>query len=632
MPRGYWGRILRVDLSSGKISVDEKDDKFYRTYLGGRGVVAQYVLKEVPPDCDPLGPDNVLVFAASVLTGTGIPGAARNSAGAKSPLTGGYGEGEGGGDWGVKLRWAGYDGLVITGQSKEPVYLWINNHTVELRDAAHLWGMEAYETQQAIQKEVGDQRASTAVIGPGGERLVRFACIALDMHDFIGRSGLGAVMGSKKLKAIAVNGKTRPEVADPEAIKNIALWMRDNYEAPLGTMKEMGTARGVPIVNSAGAFPTRNFREGSFEGFETLSGRYMTDTILVGRESCYACPVNCKRVVEVNEDNLKVSRDYSGPEYEAIGGFGSACGIADIKVVAKANEICDRYTIDTISASMMISGAMECAELGLLPAHLIEGLDLHFGSAQGMLDLLQQIADRKSLGDILAEGPKHIANKLGEKAAFYFLHVKGQPLPLQEPRWKTGMGLGYALAPTGAEHMSNMQDPLYANEEAPSFGAARNMGILSAVDTFEFSPAKARMFVYMMLNKSVNMSLDVCSFMPYGLDMMVDQVKAVTGWNVSNWEVLKATERALTMARAFNACAGFTAEDDILPDRMFTPLEGGTLKGKAIDRGQFYATRDSAYDMLGWDRKIAAPKRWKLYELGLDWLLEDLDKRGVLVD
>jgi aldehyde:ferredoxin oxidoreductase len=177
-----------------------------------------------------------------------------------------------------------------------------------------------------------------------------------------------------------------------------------------------------------------------------------------------------------------------------------------------------------------------------------------------------------------------------------------------------------------------MQDPLYANEEAPSFGAARNMGILSAVDTFELSPAKARMFVYMMLNKSVNMSLDVCSFVPYSLDMMVDQVKAVTGWNVSNWEVLKATERALTMARAFNACAGFTAEDDVLPDRMFTPLEGGALKGKAIDRGQFYATRDSAYDMLGWDRKTAAPKRWKLYELGLDWLVEDLDKRGVLVD
>jgi aldehyde:ferredoxin oxidoreductase len=632
MSNGYWGRILRVDLSSGKVSVDEKDAKFYRTYLGGRGIVAHYLLNEVPPDCDPLGPENILVLAASVLTGTGIPGAARNSAGAKSPLTGGYGEGEGGGDWGVKLRWAGYDGLVVTGQSQKPVYLWITNDKVELRDATHLWGMEAYETQQAIRNEIGDSRASTAVIGPGGERLVRFACIALDMHNYIGRSGLGAVMGSKKLKAIAVNGNTRPEVANPDAIKNTALWMRDNYEGPLGTMKEMGTARGVPVVNAAGGLPTRNFREGYFEGYETLAGRHMTDTILVDRESCYACPVHCKRVVQVNEEGLEVGREYGGPEYETIGGFGSACGVADIKAVARANATCDRYTVDTISASLMVSGAIECAELGLLPAHLIEGLDLRFGSVSGMLGLLQQIVDRKGLGDILAEGPKHIADKLGQEAARYFLHIKGQPLPLHEPRWKTGMGLGFALAPTGAEHMSNIHDVAYANEEAPSFGAARNMGILDAVDVFELSPAKARMFVYMMLNKSVNMNLDLCYFMPYSLDMMVDQVKAVTGWNVSNWEVLKAAERALAMARVFNARVGLTAEDDTLPDRMFTPLQGGPLKGKAIDRGQFSATRDVVYDMLGWDRQTAAPKRWKLYELGLDWVVQDMEKRGLARD
>lgn len=632
MPNGYWGRILCVDLSSGKVSVDEQDAKFYRTYLGGRGIVAHYLLNKVPPDCDPLGPENALVLAASVLTGTGIPGAARNSAGGKSPLTGGYGEGEGGGDWGVKLRWAGYDGLVITGQSQKPVYLWITNDKVELRDAAPLWGMEAYEAQQAIRNEIGDPRASTAVIGPGGERLVRFASIALDMHNFIGRSGLGAVMGSKKLKAIAVNGKTRPEVANPDAVKNTAMWMRDNYEASLGTMKEMGTARGVPGVNAAGGLPTRNFREGSFEGHETLGGRHMTDTILVDRESCYACPVHCKRVVQFDQDGLKVGREYGGPEYETIGGFGSACGIADIKAVAKANEICNRYTIDTISASLMVSGAMECAELGLLPAHLLEGLDLRFGSVPGMLGLLQQIVDRKSLGDILAQGPKRIADELGQEAARYFLHVKGQPLPLHEPRWKTGMGLGFALAPTGAEHMSNIHDVAYANEEAPSFGAARNMGILDAVDVFELSPAKARMFVYMMLNRSVNMNLDLCYFMPYSLDMMVDQVKAVTGWNVSNWEVLKAAERALAMARVFNACVGLTAEDDTLPDRMFTPLQGGALKGKAIDRGQFSATRDVVYDMLGWDRQTAAPKRWKLYELGLDWVVQDMERRGLARD
>ncbi len=631
MPNGYWGRILRVDLTGGKIGVEEQDEKFYRHYFGGWGIVAHYLLREVPVGCDPLGADNVLVFATSVLTGTAIPGTGRNAAGAKSPLTNAFGASEGGGDWGVKLRWAGYDALVITGQSKEPVYLWINNDTVELREASHLWGMEAYEAQQAIQDEIGDKRASTALIGPGGERLIRYACIALDLHDFLGRVGLGAVMGAKKLKAIAVDGKTRPEVADKATVMDTARWMRDNYEAPLGTMQEMGTARGVPGLNSAGGLPTRNFREGSFEGYEAISGRTMTDTILVGRESCYACPVHCKRVVEVDQDGLAVSRQYGGPEYETIGAFGSGCGIDDIKVVAKANEICDRHTLDTISAGLMVSGAMECAERGLLPEALVKGLDLRFGSADGLLGLLEQIVDRKGLGDILAEGPRGVAERLGEEAAAYFLHVKGQPLPLHEPRWKTGMGLGYALSPTGADHMHNIHDPFYANEEAPAFDAVRNMGILDAVDTFELSPAKARLYVYMMLNKSVNNNLTLCSFMPYSLDMMVDQVRATTGWNVSSWELIKAAERSLNMARAFNAREGFSAADDVLPDRFFESLEGGTLEGKRLDPDQFLDTRSITYDMLGWDRQTAAPKRWKLLELGLGWVVENLEQNDVAV-
>jgi aldehyde:ferredoxin oxidoreductase len=626
MSNGFWGRILRVDLTSGRISVDEHDEKFYRRYFGGRGIVAHYLLKEVPPGCDPLGPDNVLVFAASVLTGTGIPGTARNSAGAKSPLTGGYGEGEGGGDWGVKLRLAGYDGLVITGQSQKPVYLWVNNDTAELRDASKIWGLEAYETQEAIRDEVGDRRATAAMIGPGGERLIRFACVAFGLHDFVGRAGIGAVMGAKKIKAIAVSGKVRPEVVDKPAIAATARWMRDNYEATLGTMREMGTARVVPVLNAAGGLPTRNFHEGSFEGYETISGRCMADTILVDRKSCPACPVHCKRVVEVNEKGMTVSRRYGGPEYETISAFGSNCGISDIKAVAKANEICDQYTLDTISTGMMIAGAMDCAEKGLLPADLVKDLDLRFGSAEGMLGLLNRIVNREGLGDILAEGPKGLEERFGEEAASCFHHIKGQPVPLHEPRWKTGMGLGYALSPTGAEHVANIHDHLYADEDAPTFAAARNMGILDPVDALELSPAKARLWVYMMLDRSMSNSLCVCSFMPYNSNQLVHHVSAVTGWNVSHWELVKATERALNMARAFNAREGFTADEDILPHRFFEPLEGGALEGKAIDRQQFYEMRNLVYDMLGWDRETAWPKSWKLYELGLDWLAEELEK------
>jgi aldehyde:ferredoxin oxidoreductase len=630
MSNGYWGRILRVNLSSKEISVDEHDEKFYRTYLGGKGIVAHYLMKEVPGGCDPLGPENILVFAASILTGTAIPGTARNSVGAKSPLTGGYGEGEGGGHWGVRLRWAGYDGVVVTGQSEKPVYLWVNNDTAELRDASDLWGLEAYETQEAIRNAVGDEKAAAAMIGPGGERLIRYACVATGLHDFVGRSGIGAVMGAKKLKAIAANGNARPEVANKEEIAEIARWLRDNYKASLETMTDMGTARIVPLFNAAGSLPTRNFREGSFEEYETLSGRYMTDNILVDRSSCYACPVHCKRIVEVNEEGMKVSRNYGGPEYESIGAFGSNCGIGDINAVAKAHEICDANTIDVIAAGVMISGAMECAERGLLPQDLIKDLDLKFGSARGMLDLLTQIVKREGLGDILAEGPRAIADKLGSEAASYFFHVKGQPFPLHEPRWKPAMGIGFALAATGAEHMTNIHDNMYASEEAPTFAGAQHLGILDAVETSELSPGKARVWVYMMLNRSINNNLSICAFMPYSLDHIIEQVRSVTGWNVSAWELMKVSERSINLAQAFNAREGFTAEDDTLPERFFEPLGGdGALQGQTIDRQQFYETRNIIYDMLGWDRQSAAPGSGKLYELGLDWVVKDLENGGL---
>ena len=622
MPNGYWGRILRVDLGTGKITVEEHDDKFYRTYFGGRGIIAYYLLNELDRNCDPLGPDNLLIFAASVLTGTAIPGAARNSVGAKSPLTGAFGESEGGGFWGVKLRWAGYDAVVISGRSEKPVYLWINNDTAELRDASHLWGREVHPTLEAVRSEVGDGKASMAVIGPGGERLVLFSCIALDGKNFVGRAGLGAVMGSKNLKGVAVNGKTRPEVFDKDEIAGIARWLRDNYKTTLGTMQEMGTARGVIGFNEAGNLPTRNFREGSFEGVETLTGRHMTDTILVDRESCYGCPVRCKRVVQVEEKGLAVGREYGGPEYETIASFGSCCGISDIKVVAKANAVCNANTLDTISAGVMVSGAMECAEKGLLPADLLEGLDLRFGSTQGLLGLLGRIISREGLGDLLADGPGHLEEKIGKEAAECFLHVKGQPLPMHEPRYKTGMGMGFVLSPTGADHIHNIHDNLYKEEKEASFDAVRNMGILDAVDNLVLGPEKARLFTYMMLARSVPNILTICHFMPFHMDNWVQQVRAVTGWNVSNWELIKASERALNMARCFNAREGFTAEQDMLPDRFFQPMEGGTLKGRSLDRKEFTETRDLVYDMLGWDHKTGAPHDWKLHELGLSWIID----------
>jgi aldehyde:ferredoxin oxidoreductase len=399
--------------------------------------------------------------------------------------------------------------------------------------------------------------------------------------------------------------------------------MAANYATSLGTMTEMGTARGVPVVNAAGAFPTRNFQEGSFEGHQTLSGRWMTDTILVDRRSCHACPVRCKRVVEVKDPGLEVSRRYGGPEYESVAGFGSNCGIDDLRAVARANEICNRHTVDTITTAAMIAGAMECAQKGLLPSALTAGLELRFGSVEGMLALLEQIVRRQGLGAILAEGPREAVRQLGAATAECFVHVKGQPLPFQEPRWKTGMGIGYALSPTGAEHMANIHDVLYADTEAPTFAAAANMGILRATGTLELNRDKARLWAYMGVNRSVHNVVCLCSFMPYSFEQIVEMVRAVTGWNLSSWELMKISERCLCMARWFNAREGFTPSQDDLPPRCYEPLKSGALQGQAIDPALFAQTVRFTYDMLGWDRETGAPGRGKLYELDLGWLCED---------
>ncbi len=625
MPNGYWGRILRVNLSSGQISVDEPDEKFYRTYLGGRGVIAQYLLKEVPVEADPLGPDNILVFAGGVLSGQTLPGSARTSVGAKSPLTGGYGDGEAGGHWGPKLSWAGYDGLVVTGQSDKPVYLWINDQTCELRDASHLWGLSTAETQDALQTELGDPKLTAAMIGPGGENLVRFACLALGCHDFVGRAGMGAVMGSKKLKAVAVNGQKRPEAAERDGIKAIAQWMAGHFRTVSALYAETGTAGLVLPLNAASGLPTRNFRDGDFEGAEDICGKTMAESMVVNRWGCYACPVRCKRVVEIEDAEYKVGRQYSGPEYEALASLGSNCGISDLKAVAKANEMCNQYSLDTISTGMMISGAMECADKNLLPPSLLKHLDLEFGSAQGLIGLIKQIVNREGLGDILADGPMGVAEKIGPEAAKCFLHIKGQLLPLHEPRWKTGMGLGYVLSPTGADHMHNIHDPVYANESAPPFAAVRHMGIQDAVGALELGPAKARLWTYMTLLRSLNNCIPLCFFTPYSLDQIVDLVRAATGWNVSSWELIKASERALNLARAFNAREGFTEAADHLPERFFEPIHGGALDGEALNRDVWIDTRNMVYEMLGWEVKTARPKAAKLYELGLDWVVDMIE-------
>jgi aldehyde:ferredoxin oxidoreductase len=622
MPHGYNGKILRVDLDNESFSVEEPNEISYSRYLGGGTLALYYLLKELKPKSDPLGPENILVFSGSVISGTPAAGLSRFSVAAKSPLTGGFGEAEAGGWWIPELKFAGYDAIVIKGKASKPVYLWIHDGEVEIRDARHLWGKFSKETQEEIRTELGDERIRIASIGPAGEKLVKVACILNELKHANGRTGLGAVMGSKNLKAIAVRGKKKMEVADEEAVKRLTKWLRDTYEEPYFSIGNLGTSRVTVMLSEQGILPTLNFREGSFAGAEAISGETMSKTILVRRGTCYGCFVRCKREVQVSEP-YSVDPIYGGPEYETVAAFGSMCGIDDLKAISWANQLCNAYGLDTISTGSLVSFAMECYEKGILKKGDTGGMDLRFGNVEAMIRLVEMIGRREGLGNILADGFSSAADKFGKGADRFAIHVKGMPLPFHEPRGKAGVGLGYAVSPTGPDHMEYPHDPFWATEAGITL--LRPLGILEPVDVFDLGPKKVRIFIYLQQYWDLLNSLGVCMFTakpfgPHTFTEIVNYVKAVTGWETSLFDLLKVGERHANMARIFNLQEGFTSKDDTLPDRLFNPMEGGTLKGKKIDKEQFSKAIETYYQMMGWDSETGVPRKEKLAELDLDWL------------
>jgi aldehyde:ferredoxin oxidoreductase len=620
MPHGYNGKILRVDLDNESMSVEEPQELFYSRYLGGGALALSYLLKELKPKSDPLGPENLLVFAGSVIAGTPAAGLSRFSVAAKSPLTGAFGEAEAGGWWIPELKFAGFDAIIIKGKARKPVYLWVHDGEAQIRDAGHLWGKPTKEAQEGIREELGDKRIRIALIGPSGEKLVKVACIINELQHANGRTGLGAVMGSKNLKAIAVRGKKRMKVADGEAVRRLSKWLRDTYEEPYFSLGNLGTARVAAVLSKQGILPTLNFREGSFDPVDAISGETMAKTILKRRGTCYGCFIRCKREVQVGKPYL-VDPIYGGPEYETIAAFGSMCGVADLKAISQANQFCNAYGLDTISTGSLISFAMECYENGILTKGDTDGLDLRFGNGEAMMRMLEMIGKREGLGDILADGHCPAAEKFGKGAINFAIHVKGMPAPFHEPRGKVGVGLAYATSATGPDHMEFPHDPFWTSEAG--IALLRPLGILEPVDALDLGPKKVRLFVYLQQYWNLLNSLGICMFTakpfgPYTFSAIVDYVKAVTGWETSLFDLLKVGERHANMARIFNLREGFTARDDVLPDRFFQPLEGGPLKGKTIDREQFSTAMETYYEMMGWDPETGIPREGKLAELDLD--------------
>jgi aldehyde:ferredoxin oxidoreductase len=627
MPNGYHGKILHVDLTRGALEVEEPDENFYRHYMGGSALGSYYLLKNTPAGADPLGPENTLVLSLSVLTGAPVSGQSRMTATAKSPLTGAIGDAQCGGFWPAECKFAGFDAIVVKGKAEEPVYLWLHDGEAELRDATHLWGKTTGQVEAKIQEELGDKRIEVAQCGPAGEKGVRYAAIINMSNRANGRTGMGAVMGSKNLKAVAVRGKGRPDVADKSALQSMAKWGADNFESSdVYGLGLFGTAEVLRYQQEDGGLPTHNWDSGVFDGWEAIDGKTMYETILKERDTCYACTVRCKRVVEITEGPYQVDPHFGGPEYETLATLGSYCGIDDLAAVSYANQLCNMYGMDTISCGATIAWAMDCFEQGILNAEDTGGIDLRFGDADAMVRMVEMIGKREGFGDVLAEGSARAAAKIGNGAEDLVVTAKKQEFPAHMPQVKRSLALIYAVNPFGADHQSSEHDPSY--EGYPDRMA--ELDLMNAQPNQVLNAEKVRFSLYTEYLYSCLDSINLCQFVYgpawhlYGPSQMVETVRAITGWNVSLWELMKVGERRLNLMRAFNAREGFDRDDDKLPKKLSKALTGGPSDGIKVAEEDLESAKDIYYTMAGWDVATGTPQRAKLEELGLDWVATEL--------
>jgi aldehyde:ferredoxin oxidoreductase len=595
---GYWNKILHVNLTERRTWVEEPGDAFFRHYGGGRGFIAHYLLKHVPKGADPLGPQNVLVFAPGVLTGAPVPGAGRHSVGAKSPLTGGFGESEAGGFWGAELKRAGWDAIVVYGASPTPVYLWINEGQVEIRDASHLWGRITGDVQDAVLAEVGDPRARVAMIGPAGENLVRFACIANELNEVAGRTGMGAVMGSKKLKAIAVRGKTSVKIADPKGLLAVAKWVSGTMDEKHRAFHEFGTGAAMQGKSLEGGMPTLNYRLGSFEKTAQVDAIAVRDQMRVKMEACYACSVRCKKVVHIEKKEeaareaheklysgkgkvgfdplgrYSVDPRYGGPEYESLAAMGVNLGLDDVVAITKSNEMCNYLAMDTVSLGSTLAWAMECFEKGILTLEDTGGVPVKFHDADGVIKLVEMIAYRQGkIGELLAEGSQRAAKTLGRGSEKFLTTVKGMEMAMHDPRHMPVMRASYLMAPTGGDHM----------RQSGNRNGVRNQ-------------------------------IGLCHFLAYEDDQTLTILNTVTGWNASQDEVVTTAHRGLTLARLYNLREGFTRADDRLPERFSEPLP----KHAGLTREQQDKIVTDYYVEYGWDPATGVPTQETIRRLAIE--------------
>jgi aldehyde:ferredoxin oxidoreductase len=628
MAFGYCGKILHVDLTTGSFEVETPAEDFYRKYMGGSAMGVYYVLRLVPKGADPLGPENVLAIFASVTTGAPISGQSRINANAKSPISGAIGDSQAGGFFPAEFKYAGFDGVVLKGKSSKPLYLLIRDGKAELRDASKLMGKKTAEVDAILKDELGDKKIEIMQHGPAAERGVLFSSLVNMSNRQNGRTGMGLVMASKNLKAIVVRGTQKVELADAETLQ--AMQRVGPKEVPnnpdMDGLAKYGTASVVNPQNLYGTLPTFNYNEGQFAGAELISGEKMAETILKKRETCYACVVRCKRVVELKEGAYRADAVYGGPEYESIGTLGSYCGISDLAAIAHANQICNESGVDTIACGATIAFAMECYEKGIIGDNETGGLRLNFGNVEAMLEALNQIVTNSgALGRVLSQGSERAAKVWGNGADECLITVKGAEAPAHMPHAKRSLGLIYAVNPFGADHQSSEHDWMIEEGMASELymGRLALLGMPKMLPSMSLGPEKVKFAYLTELFYSMLDTLVLCQFVwgpgwtLYGPQETADMIKAVTGWDVTIDELMQVGARRLNLMRMYNAREGFDRKQDKLPKKFFKALKGtGPTAGIALTHEEMDAALDEYYRLAGWT-PAGVPTEATLEHLGL---------------
>ncbi len=608
---GYSGEILDIDLTDRKVKKHNTTELIdLNLFIGGKGLASYILWKELKPKINPYSPENILVFATGPLTGTLCPGT-RMCIAAKSPLTGLFCDSYIGGHFGAEIKFAGYDAIIIRGKSENLVYLYVSDDDVEFCDAKHLAGLDTFKTEDRIRREKEDKSIRIACIGPAGENLVRFAHINTERYRQAGRGGLGAVMGSKNLKAVAIKGTKPVELYDAESFVRIAKeTIRKVLEnETVKARRRWGTARVLLYTNDIGLLPTRNFKEATFEKAEEISAETLEKKFWVKHKACHSCPVNCGKLGVVKTGKY-AGTVVEGIEYETLALIGANCGIGDYEVIAYANMLCDALGLDTISTGNVIAFAMECFEKGIIKKHEADGLELKFGNTETLIQLIRKIALREGLGDFLAEGVKKISEKLGKESEKFAMHVKGLELPGYDPRASPGMSLAYVTADRGGCHTRSWPVSYEVKGKAPDG---------TVID--RFSVEKRAEIVIMQQNRAAACdTLVACWFVRTAVndELYVKMLNAATGMQFGVEEFLRVGERIWNLVRMFNLRESLQKEDERLPERVFVDaIPSGMTKDQRLEKKQLAYMLSEYYMLRGWNEN-GVPNEEKLKELGLE--------------